>query len=81
MQLKQEAMNSPDNLTLRSIAQRCVSKGGNAHLACCPSFETRRGVYPEVLEGRSGRDDGAFYWTKDTLNYNYTDLAVLGMTV
>jgi hypothetical protein len=35
-------MNSPDNLTLRSIAQRCVSKGGNAHLACCPSFETRR---------------------------------------
>jgi len=25
-------MNSPDNLTLRSIAQRCVSKGGNAHL-------------------------------------------------
>jgi len=35
-------MKSPDNLTLRSIAQRCVSKGGNAHLACCPSFETRR---------------------------------------
>ncbi len=39
---KQEAMNSPENLTLRSIAQRCVSKGGNAHLVCSPSFETRR---------------------------------------
>ncbi len=33
---------SRNHLTLRSIAQRCVSKGGNAHLACCPSFETRR---------------------------------------
>ena len=27
-------------LTLRSIAQRCVSKGGNEHRAGCPSFET-----------------------------------------
>jgi hypothetical protein len=42
MQLKQEAMNSPDILTLRSIAQRCVSKGGHEHHVCCPSFETRR---------------------------------------
>jgi len=35
-------MNSPDNLTLRSIAQRCVSKGGHEHRVYCPSFETRR---------------------------------------
>ena len=29
-------------LTLRSIAKRRVSKGGNEHRVCCPSFETHR---------------------------------------
>ena len=31
----------PNNLTLRSGPKGRVSKGGNEHLACCPSFETR----------------------------------------
>ena len=52
MQRKQQAMKSPYDLTLRSGPQGRVSKDGTPHLACCPSFETRRGVYPEALEGR-----------------------------
>jgi len=42
MQLEQEAMNSPNNLILRRRGS-AVSKDGNAHLVCCPSFETRAG--------------------------------------
>jgi len=30
------------DLTLRSTPKACVSKGGIAHRACCPSFETHR---------------------------------------
>jgi hypothetical protein len=40
-----------EHLTLRSGPQDRVSKGGAEH-RCCPSFETPRGVYPEVFEGR-----------------------------
>jgi len=39
---KRNDSDCDNDLTLRSIAKRCVSKGGNEHLACCPSFETRR---------------------------------------
>ena len=28
-----------------------VSKHRHEHHACCRSFETRSGVYPEVIEG------------------------------
>jgi hypothetical protein len=41
----------PGDLTLRSRAKRGVSKGGQ-HQDWFPSFETPRGVYPEILEGR-----------------------------
>jgi len=36
---------------LRSAPQERVSKGGNAHLACCPSFETPR--FARLLRMRS----------------------------
>jgi hypothetical protein len=32
--------SSENHLTLRSRAERGVSKGGNENLVCCPSFET-----------------------------------------
>jgi hypothetical protein len=34
-----------------------VSKDGHEHRARCPSFETRPGVYPEVLEGAAPQDE------------------------
>src|ERR671913_129731 len=55
----------PTHLTLRSIAKRCVSKGGNQS-CCCPSFETRPSGAPQgevvvVLE----RDRQPFYAAQD----------------
>jgi hypothetical protein len=35
------------HLTLRSGPQDRVSKGGHAHLACCPSFETLAALAPQ----------------------------------
>ncbi len=35
-----------------------VSKHGHEHRACCRSFETRSGVYPEVFEGAAPQDEG-----------------------
>ena len=34
-----------------------VSKHGHEHRACCRSFETRSGVYPEVFEGAAPQDE------------------------
>ena len=34
-----------------------VSKHGHDHHACCRSFETRSGVYPEVIEGAAPQDE------------------------
>src|SRR5918995_233719 len=36
----------PNHLTLRSIAKRCISKGGNQS-CCCPPFETRPAGAPQ----------------------------------
>ena len=40
-------MLSKERLTLRSAPQGCVSKGGNEHIACHPSFETRATLAPQ----------------------------------
>jgi hypothetical protein len=49
-------MVESDHFTLRSITQRCVSKGGNEHLVCCPPFETAVESTPKH-EGRPPQDD------------------------
>ena len=41
---------------LRSVPPGRVSKHGHEHRACCRSFETRSGVYPEVFEGAAPHD-------------------------
>ncbi len=45
------ASTKQNDLTLRSIAKRCVSKGGHEWW-CCPPFETQ--PYGSVLRVRSG---------------------------
>jgi len=44
------------HLILRSAPQERVSKDGNEHLVCCPSFETRavRAPQDEVFFGSKG---------------------------
>jgi hypothetical protein len=43
------ASTKQNDLTLRSIAKRCVSKGGHES-RCCPPFETR--PYESLLRVR-----------------------------